>query len=565
MRGAVHEPETTVRVRAVLLPPPDAARPGGFDYSRQAFFMGIGGTGYAVARPERLDAPAPGLTARLAARVERLRDTIGRRIREAMGPEAGGLATALVTGQRGHIPEETEETLRAAGLAHILAISGLHMMLVVGAIFAGIRYGAALVPEVALTRPVKKWAAAAALLGGTAYLVLSGASIATQRAWVMATVLLVAVLADRPAITMRNVAIAAFLIILMRPEAVVSAGFQMSFAATVALVAAYEGLRLRRGGEETRRSTGSRTVLGYIAVYVGGLLLTSLVAGAATAPFAAYHFHRIATYGLLGNLLAMPVFSLVVMPMGLFAVLAMPFGLEAPFLAVMEVAIRAILAAAGAVAGLDGAVRHVPAFHAGALAAMTLGAAWLAVWRTGWRWLGGAALAAGIGLATLPTAPDAVVSRSGRDAALNEGGRVTLVGRRGSDYEREHWLAAWGLPPDAGTGRAACDGLACYHAGGPMTVSIVSEADAFAEDCDLATVLVAQTAPPAWCGERALVIGPGALERGGAVSIRLREGPSGRRELRLDTASGATGPRPWNWRWRRHGPPDLPESWPVPQ
>ncbi|WP_152527951.1 ComEC/Rec2 family competence protein [Lutibaculum baratangense] len=557
VREASYEIGDTVAVRAVLMPPPDAARPGGFDFARQAFFAGIGARGYAVSAPVAVDAPPSGLLTRLAIGVERVREAIGGRIRAAMSPEAGAIATALVTGQRSGIGEETQDALRAAGLAHILAISGLHMMLVVGAIFSAVRYGAALVPEIALTRPVKKWAAAAALVGGTAYLLISGMSVATQRAYIMALVVLLAVLADRPAITMRNVALAALAILLLRPEAVVSAGFQMSFAATIALVAAYEALRRRPGrearGERPRRRGGT------VGRYVLGLLLTSFVAGAATGPFAAYHFHRVATYGLLGNLLAMPIFGMVVMPAGLAGVLLMPLGLEGPFLWVMGQGIEAILKISRWVAGLEGATGIVPAVGPQSLAAVAFGALWLALWRTGWRWLGAGAIAIGVAMAALAEAPDAYVDRSGRLVALREAHGVTTVGGRGAAYEREQWLLSWGMRTDHPVRSAPCDDLACHDKDGAIRTSRVAHSAAFAEDCALADLVLAAPAAPAWCGERALVLDGETLEKAGAVAIYRAAGEP--LALRIETASGRTGARPWNWRWRAHGPPGVPARW----
>ncbi len=569
VRGAVYVPGTTVRLRAVLLPPPDAARPGGFDYARFVFFSGLGATGYAISRPEAISVAPPGRAAVLAARVETLRDTIGRRIRAAMSPVAGAVATALVTGQRSHIPEATEDALRRAGLAHILAISGLHMMLVVGALFAGFRTAAAMIPEIALTRPVKKWAAAAALAGGTAYLVISGWSIATQRAYVMAAVLLVAVLLDRPAITMRNVALAALAILALRPEAVVTAGFQMSFAATIALVAAYEALRLRRAALPPRPGAGagaSRGLLRMAGVYVAGLLLTSLVAGTATAPFAAYHFQRVATYGLLANLAAMPVFALVVMPAGLVAMLLMPFGLEWPALWLMGQGIEVILQVAGVVAGLDGASRAVPAFGPSALLLMALGALWLALWRTGWRYLGCAAIAAGLLVAWLARAPDVFVARSGRIVAVHEpDGRVLMVGRGGSDYEREEWLSAWGLPADEETAAAPCDAPGLLRGGRPPAALRRRGSGGLRRR-------LRAGGPRGRKAGRAGILPRGRprltasdLAASGAVAITVESRDGGPLRLTLQTASGRTGPRPWNWRWRANGPPTLPAQWPASQ
>ena len=152
----------------------------------------------------------------------------------------GAVAAALVTGDRSAISRDTLSAMRDSGLAHLLAISGLHMGLVAAILFFGLRTLLALSERLALFYPIKKWAAAAALVGGFAYLVLTGGTIPTQRAFLMTGLVLVAVFLDRTAISMRLVAWAAAGILLIAPESLLSASFQMSFAAVVAFVAVYE-------------------------------------------------------------------------------------------------------------------------------------------------------------------------------------------------------------------------------------------------------------------------------------------------------------------------------------
>ncbi|MBL4758173.1 MAG: ComEC/Rec2 family competence protein, partial [Rhizobiales bacterium] len=162
----------------------------------------------------------------------------------------------MITGDRSFISRNHVEMLRASGLAHVLAISGLHMTLVTGALFAGLRALLAFIPGIALRYPIKKIAAFAALFAGAFYLALSGANVATQRAFIMVGIMLVAILLERPAISLRNVALAALFVILWRPESVVTASFQMSFAAVTALIAAYEYVLNRRSAKKDRHFTG---------------------------------------------------------------------------------------------------------------------------------------------------------------------------------------------------------------------------------------------------------------------------------------------------------------------
>lgn len=249
------------------------------------------------------------------------------------------------------------------------------------------RAGLALVPRLALNYPIKKWAAAVALVGATFYLAISGAAIATQRAWIMITLMFVAIMLDRPALSLRNVALAAIVILLWRPESLLGASFQMSFAAVVALIAFYES-------EGVRRLTSSPNRLGLenlprrIAAYALGLAFTSIVAGAATGAIGAFHFNRIAVYGLAGNMGAMPLVGIVVMPMALLALLLMPFGLDAPALWVMGTGVEGMLRVADEVASWDGADSLIADAPLPALLLLVFGGLWLALWRESWRYLG---------------------------------------------------------------------------------------------------------------------------------------------------------------------------------
>ena len=204
-----------VSVRATLNPPPEPVEPGGFDFGRQAWFQGLGGTGYATGHITPADAPPPPRDLRVWSAIDALRAAVNDRVRTALPGETGAIAVALITGERGGIPQEVTEAMRDAGLAHVLAISGLHMMIMAGAVFWLARALLAFVPGLALRFPIKKWAAAIALLAATFYLALSGASVPTVRAWIMMTIFLIAVMLDRPAITMRNVALAALAILIV--------------------------------------------------------------------------------------------------------------------------------------------------------------------------------------------------------------------------------------------------------------------------------------------------------------------------------------------------------------
>ncbi|MCL4676560.1 MAG: ComEC/Rec2 family competence protein, partial [Pararhodobacter sp.] len=297
---------TRVMLTGHLAPPSGPTEPGGFDFGRHAWFEGLGAVGYTRSPVLALAAPEPGW--RLA--LTRLRHRISAAIRSRLPGETGGFVAAILTGDRSGIGLDTLEDLRRSNLSHLLAISGLHMGLLTGVVFGVFRAALALVPALALRVPVRKIAALCALLAGAAYLAVSGGNVATQRAFVMAAAMLVAVMVDRRAISLRSVGLAALILLLWRPEALVSAGFQMSFAATVALVAVFAALRNRARGRPRSRDGPVWRVMKAVATAA----LCSLVAGLATAPIAAAQFHRVTDYGLLANILSVPLMGLLVMP-----------------------------------------------------------------------------------------------------------------------------------------------------------------------------------------------------------------------------------------------------------
>ena len=534
--GVSLPPGAPVSLRAVLYPPSAPVLPGGHDFRRQSFYAGIGAVGFALGRPRWAAGPGPApLSVRMVAALARLRAMIAARIGAALDRETGALAAALIVGQRRALPESVKEALRASGLAHILAISGLHMTLVAGTILVLLRGALALVPSLALDRPIRKWAALAALATAAAYLAISGAGIATQRAFIMVCVVLLAVLVDRAALTMRNVAIAALMVLAIAPESLLGPSFQMSFAAVAALVAAYEGWRFRDATRAGMAMPGrfSPMVLG--GRYLAGLLLTSLIAGLATAPFAAWHFHRVAAFGLLANLLAMPVISLIVMPMGLLAMLLMPFALEIVGLAPMALGLEVVMAIARWVAGLPGAVHLLPATGVLPLALVAIAFLWLFLWRAGWRYLAIMPLALALILAPHHRRPDLLVSESGTMAAIRmPDGRLALLGRNVDRFVAAQWLRADGDDRDPGKARldpaSHCDsrGCALRLPAGPR-IALALARSAFDSDCRIADIVISPLPAPPGCDEHAAVLDGPRLARRGAHAIRWDRGLGGRR------------------------------------
>ena len=534
-----------VIVRARLTPLPEPVEPGAFDFARKAWFAGLGGVGYSLGPPKSLADPPP-LPANmwLSAYIERLRRATSERIRAALPGETGGLATALITGERGAIKPATLDALRHAGLAHVLAISGMHMAMVAGALFWLLRAMFASVPKLALGYPIKKWAAAWAFLGAAFYLALSGAGIATQRAFIMIAIMFLAVLLDRAALTLRNVAIAAIVILLLYPESIVDVSFQMSFAAVVALVAVYEVVSAR---PRRVRPTNMWARIASTAVrYVGAIALTTLVASIAVAPFAAFHFHKLAQFSLVANLLAMPIFGLLVMPMALACLLAMPFGLEAWPLALMGFGLNGVAAIATEISGWPGAVANVAQMPVLSLALLSLGGLWLCLWRRPIRSLGVAIAAMGLIVATVALRPDVLIGREGAQIAIrNASGslKVSLEGRQDT-FALERWLLADGdgrAPASAiAPGAFACDALACIAQVKGKTVAIIRHPAALEEECATADVVISQVWLAGACPNAQVVVDRRDLWAEGSHAIYL-DGQS----MRAISAASLRGTRPW--------------------
>jgi competence protein ComEC len=532
-----------VSLTARLNPPLSPLRPGGYDFARDLYFRGIGAIGFALGTIKSETPPSPPpLSLRFSGFVDAVRDGIDRRIRASIPGDAGSIASALITGKRDAISTPVNDAMYVSSLAHVLSISGYHMAVVAGVVFFAVRATLALSAGLATRRPIKKWAAGAALVAAACYLVLSGAEIATQRAFTMTAIVLVGVMADRPALTLRTLAVAALAVMLLTPEAVVHPSFQMSFAATLALVAVYErGIPWISGAADT--SLGARLAL-WGAREIAALVLASLVAGLATMPYAAYHFHRLAPYGVLANLLAMPIVSAWVMPAGLFALVVLPFGFDGPLWQLMGLGIDWMIAVAQWVASLPGAVGRIAAFGIAPLLVGTAGLIVICLLRTPLRWGGLALIVAGVLLAVATPRPDVLVAANGDTFAVRAADGRLAVMRTGNDaFAARDWLAADGdarAVNDASLAQGfSCDAAGCIaRLADGTVVALARSAEAFAEDCGRAAlVLSAREAPPD-CA--ATVVDRRAWRTGGALALRQTgDGWS------IDSARPATMDRPW--------------------
>ena len=537
-------PGDWVRLKAKLGPPSRPVAPGAYDFRRDLFFDGIGGIGFSLGRARLVDAEVIGDSEPFSHRLWRsfadLRAVIERRILAAMpDPATAGVAVAFVTGSQTAVPNPALVAMRNSGLAHLLSVSGLHIGLAVGILFFLTRAGLALVPAIALRWPIKKWAAGLALLGAGFYMLLSGASVPVVRSFLMAAIVLLAVLADRQAITMRPVAIAAAVVLLLWPDSLVGPSFQLSFAAIVALTAVWEEVSPRRAREDGSARRSLR--------WLFDLALSSVIATLATAAFGIYHFNRVTGYGVIANMLAVPITGFWVMPWLILTLLLMPFGLESWALEPAGWGISAILSTARTVANWPGAVSLVPAMPPLGLALVSLGGLWLCLWRRRWRYFGVVGIAAGLATILFVRAPDILVSEDAKLVAITEAdGSLRLSNSRANRFAATEWLRrmgqderiSWLAAVDGADPRLTCtDGDCRFRANGQI-VAILQRAGGFAVACaesDLVIVLVPVTDP---C--RAPLIDSARLAREGGHAIWLTGDG-----LRIESVRDGQGQRPW--------------------
>jgi competence protein ComEC len=512
-----------VELKTRLQPPLSPLRPGGYDFGRDLYFQGIGASGFVMGGIKLRDPPSqPTWALRYATTTQGLRDAIDARIRQVLSGDARAIATALLTGRRDAISAPVNDAMFISGLGHVLSISGYHMAVVAGVVFFAIRALLALIPVLTVTFPIKKVAAAAALLAALFYLLLSGAEVATQRSFFMTAVVLIAVMADRRAVTFRTLAVAAMIVLMVAPEALVHPSFQMSFAATLGLVALVQiGMPALLASPD--HSATARAAL-WGGREVAMLALASLVAGLATTPYAAFHFHRVTPYGVVANLLAMPVVSALVMPAGILGLVAMPFGFDGVFWRLMDFGIQWMIVVTQWVAALPGAIGRMPAFGIGPLIAASAGIIVLGLLRTPLRFSGAALLALSVAWSLMVKQPDILIAGDGQSVAVRgRDGRLHVMRSAKDTFLLKEWLAGDAdarLPVDASLGDGvSCDGDGCVTSLADGTfVALVLQPDAFTDDCEKAAVIVTRRQAPKDC--RALVIDRDRLQKTGAISLQ---------------------------------------------
>ncbi len=537
-----------VSVSATLHPPPGPAVPGGFDFQRYAWFQRLGAVGYAHAAPVVVRrAPPDGFVMW----IDELRRGLTERIVRALPGDAGAFAAAIMTGDQNGLSKDAMQALRDSGLAHILSISGLHLAFAASLMLGLVRYGLALVPRVAVRWPVKKIAAVAALAGSAFYLALAGAPVPAQRAFAMLAVALIGVLVDRASLSLRLVCWAAVAILVTQPESLIGASFQLSFAAVVALIAAWEATRAWRAKRMALAGDRHGGVAGRVARHVADSALSTLVASTATAGFAIYHFNRLSLAGVVANLLAVPLTGIWVMPWGLLAMLLMPFGLEGLALVPMGWGVDATLVIARWAAALPGAAGVVPAMPGASLWLLGVGGLWLCLWSTRWRYWGLPAVTLAFALIAFHRPPDIVVGDDVRLIGVRaRDGGLLLSSIRSERFAADAWTrraglsaaTAWPTNGASADGTLACASGVCRRDGAGTGIAFVLRPEVLARGCPEADGIVARAFLRQSCPAAAWTIDRADVWRYGSHAVWLD--PTGRLQ-RIETANGVRGDRPW--------------------
>ncbi|AIL13079.1 hypothetical protein IM40_05470 [Candidatus Paracaedimonas acanthamoebae] len=431
-------PGQKVKFKGVLLPPNAPIAPGAYDFRKKAFFEKISAVGYGITSPEVIESLVQqGLKGRVLIWLTKMRHSLTRYLKTTIGGSSGAIAAALITGDRAGISEELRQDFANSGLAHILAISGLHLSIVAGLSFLIFRKSLSFIPWLALRYPIKKWAAAIAIILTFFYLVLCDFAIPAQRAFMMTAIILLAVITDRTAITLRTVALAAIVILLLLPESIISPSFQMSFSAVIALVSGYE--ILRKPLENWR--TNYQQWWQILFFYLFGVTFSTILATIATTPYIAYTFNRFTLHSLPANILCIPLLSFIIMPslvLYLFLSLFSKAGYIAFFL---QKVIRFMIEIAQAISSWTGSTLLVPSISSQILLVFTLSFLWICLWKTQWRWWGGSGVIIAFMLASFPNKPDIFIAGDKNlICILDAKGRGWVNSLQAGRFARENWL-----------------------------------------------------------------------------------------------------------------------------
>ncbi|MBO7333044.1 MAG: ComEC/Rec2 family competence protein [Alphaproteobacteria bacterium] len=397
-----------IKIEALLSPPSMAFMPNGFDLTRHAWFQQIGGYGYTRKEPILLKRNTE------KSFLENIRQKISQRIYKALPNETAGIVHALILGDQKGISEDIQKTFKDSGISHVLSVSGFHLVLVAGFVMFCLRFFLNLFPSFSLKTDIKKISALSALLVCFLYLLISGGAVPAVRSFWMLSFFVIALLFNRQALSIRSVCWAGFFVLLLYPESLISVSFQLSFGATLSLIALYEALKepfdVPLIPEEKPKRILTKGSIGFLLTNIGAIFGTMF--------FVIYHFHKIALYSLLGNFLTSAFFGIIIMPFLLVSILVMPLGLDWIFLKIAGFFLEIVIFISGKVASLPFAVLMYPKLSEISLSLISIGLLWLCLWQTKIRYVGFAPIF--ISLFLFAKNPDIVVSSCGQFMAFKK-------------------------------------------------------------------------------------------------------------------------------------------------
>ncbi len=537
-------PGDAISLRAILFKPERPAYPGGWDSTRDAFFEGLGASGFELGT---LTITTPANGHNVAIKLRHLREAIAANINANLPPATASVAVTLLTGLQNQMAPAERQQFITAGLAHLLAVAGLHVGIVMGLFYGATRFLLTRREHAALHLPVKPIAAIAALAAGILYALLTGAHLPILRSLAMASFVTAGILAGRSTVSLRGLAYAAMAILLATPEAIIGVSFQMSFSAVLALISGYAAAKTWLATLREDSSHAARMLF-----HLASLFLTSLLAGGASMPFAAYQFAQIQPYWILANLIAVPLTALWIMPAGIAALALMPFHLETLALIPMGWGMTIILKLIAVIAAWPDAMLRVPPMPSSAILAYTAGLAWLCIWRTKLRFAGLAAIALALALYAAATPPAILISPDAKLIAIRTGpgsgpgtgpasgaGGWLLRAPKASAYTLAQWSDVWPRTNLTPIDPASCTGDICQIP--PSTALMLSPDTA----CPPARIILSPLMLRGACAATgATVIDRLTTYREGAIAIW----PNAKTPALL-TDRDVQGSRPWVPPW----------------
>ncbi|WP_236622860.1 ComEC/Rec2 family competence protein [Kozakia baliensis] len=536
-----------IRLRALFRQPSWPSLPGGRDPQREAWFANIAGNGYALG-------PATALSPPTRQSLEKLREHVAATISQTLSGQRAAIAATLLAGESSGIDPRTRQDFAASGLAHLLAVAGLHLGLVMAFVIVSLRAALAAWPYAALRWPCREIAVLGGFGIGIGYVLLTGAHLPAVRSLGMAALATLALMTGRHVLSMRSLALIGLAILIVAPASVLDISFQMSFAAVMALIAGYEALR-----ERLLDMRGEGGFLRLLISHIIALALTSLLAGAATLPISVAHFGNLQPWFVLANLLAVPLAAIWVMPSGVCALLLMPFHLAAPFLILMGWGIGIITTLAHAVAMLPYAENPVPAMPGWGLTLYLLALCVLCLWKGPPRLFALAPMALALIAPWLAAKPIVLVSPDAGLMAVRDQNHLEL-GPFGplEDETRDEWVKALALPISSLLAHPGCTETACpvEHNGRKILLRLRDRQDGRilpSEEACRHAVLFVSASPAHGACPGAAVIDRFSVWRDGAYAVfATRQG------LNLVSDRSTRGARLWVPKIGSHGMPNLP-------